>query len=321
MQCPRLKHFVRFNANKTLSRCGHMINAPQFTSLEQLENSDWLKDITAKFENDEWPAECKRCQDTESVNNKSIRLNSIDFHKTQTKPDYLIVGGILDNLCNSACQTCGPMISTKIGSLYGEIIRIRNTDNFWKLPQERIVHLDINGGEPSYSSDYKEILRNLPPNVASIRLNTNCSTVLNELIPLANKGIDITVTVSFDGVNLVHEYLRWPIKWDHFLDNLMAYKAMPINLNLWTTVSALNIGDLKNIISFAQENNFNHSWALLEQPNVLNIRHVNFLTRSADVPEELKSIVASENINDKELLEYINKQDTLRKIDIKDYIK
>lgn len=298
-----------------------MINAPEFSSLEELENSNWLRDITEKFKNEEWPVECKRCQDTESINNKSIRLNSIEFHNLQTKPDYLIVGGVLDNLCNSACQTCSPMVSTKIASLYGEIIRIRNIDNFWKLPQDRIVHLDINGGEPSYSPDYKEILRNLPPNVASIRLNTNCSTVLDELIDIANKGIDVTVTVSFDGVSLVHEYLRWPIKWDNFLDNLMKYKSMPINLNLWTTVSALNIGDLKNIILFAKQNGFNHSWALLEQPNVLSVKHINFLTKNADVPEELKHIVASGNNNDSELLEYINRQDKLRKIDMKDYLK
>lgn len=298
-----------------------MVNPPQFASFEDLENSIWLKDIIGKFELNEWPTECKRCKDTESINNKSIRLNAIEFDKKQTKSDYLIVGGILDNLCNSACQTCSPNNSTKIASLTGEVIRIRNTDNFWKLPQERIVHLDINGGEPSYSPDYKEILNNLPPNVASVRLNTNCSTVLHELITLANRGIDITVTVSFDGVESVHEYLRWPIKWDNFLSNLMTYKAMPINLNLWTTVSALNIGDLKNIISFAEKNKFNHSWALLELPDQLNVKHSNFLTKNADVPTELKDIVASQNNNDKELLEYINKQDALRKIDIKDYIK
>jgi sulfatase maturation enzyme AslB (radical SAM superfamily) len=298
-----------------------MVNAPQFASFEDLENSIWLKDISTKFERDEWPDECRRCRDTESINNKSIRLNAIEFDKVQTKSDYLIVGGILDNLCNSACQTCGPNNSTKIAGLKGEVIRIRNTDNFWKLPQERIVHLDINGGEPSYSPDYKEILNNLPPNVASIRLNTNCTTVLDELIFLANKGIDITVTVSFDGVESIHEYLRWPIKWDNFLSNLMTYKAMPINLNLWTTVSALNIGDLKNIISFAEKNKFNHSWALLEQPDVYNVRYRNFLTQKADVPEELKSIVSSGSNNNQELLEYINKQDALRKIDIKDYIK
>lgn len=321
MQCPRLKHFVRFNSNGTLSRCGHMVNPPQFNSLEEIEISDWLKSTADKFEDEVWPAECKRCQDTESINGTSIRLNAIEFHKAQLNPDYLIVGGILDNLCNSACQTCSAKNSTKIGSLFGNVIRINNIEKFYNLPQERIVHLDINGGEPSYSPYYKSILSNLPPNVKSIRLNTNCTTVLTELLPLAERGIDITVTVSFDGIEAVHEYLRWPIKWDKFLENLMIYKAMPVKLNLWTTVSALNIGNLKAIFNFAKENNFDHSWALLEAPQVLSVYYSNFLTTSTIVPDELKSIVATGPDNNKELSEFINKQDNLRNIDIKDYIK
>lgn len=321
MQCPRLNHFVRFNPNGTLSRCGHMVNPAQFESLETLEKSDWLANIKKSFDEEIWPSQCKRCKDTEDLSGSSIRLNSIKFHKLQTLPDYLVVGGVLDNLCNSACQTCGPSVSTKIGSLAGNIIRINNSDKFRELPQNRIVHLDINGGEPSYSPYYKQILANLPPNVASIRLNTNCSTVLEELVILAEKGIDITVTVSFDGVDRIHEYLRWPITWEQFLKNLMIYKSMPVKLNLWTTVSALNIGNLREIIDFAKKNNFNHSWALLETPNELSVSYSNYLTKTANVPQELKSIVASGPDNDVQIKEFINNQDKLRNINIEDYIK
>ena len=274
MYCPRLSHFVRFNPNGTVSRCGHMVNAPQFNNLEEMDSSLWLLTVKKEFAKDHWPEECTRCQQTESENNASIRLNAIEFDKLQKQQDYLTVGGVLDNVCNSACLTCDENHSTLIGGLKSKTYPIvDNTKGFWALPQERIVHLDINGGEPSHSKNYKHILANLPKNVKSVRLNTNCSTVLEELIPLTERGISVTVTVSLDGIGEVHDFVRWPIKWDKFYINLMKYREMPIKLNLWTTVSALNVDDLPNIIAFAKEHNIDHSYAYLKHPFELAVEN------------------------------------------------
>jgi sulfatase maturation enzyme AslB (radical SAM superfamily) len=133
------------------------------------------------------------------------------------------------------------------------------------------VHLDINGGEPAYSKNYKRILENLPSNLRTLRLNTNCSTVLTELIAISNQGIEVTVTVSCDGIGPVHELIRWPIPWQTFYDNLMIYRSMPVKVNLWTTVSVLNMDDLPNIQSFAQEHGIDHSYAYLKTPWELSV--------------------------------------------------
>lgn len=287
MHCPRLDHFVRFNPNGTVSRCGHMVSPPQFDTLELMENSTWLSQIKETFEQDSWPVECQRCQQTESLNNTSIRLNSIDFDKKQTQADYLIVGGVLDNICNSACMTCNEDLSTKIGSLISKQYKIiDNTNKFWSLPMERIVQLDLNGGEPSHSKNYKKILANLPKNIKSVRMNTNCSTVLEELIPLIEQGIDVTVTVSLDGIGPVHDLVRWPIKWDKFYTNLMTYKNMPVDLNLWTTVSILNVDDLPNIIKFAQEHKIDHSYAYLKHPYELSVDNKDITVRESYIRKQ-----------------------------------
>lgn len=280
MYCPRLDHFVRFNPNGTVSRCGHMIQAPEFSSLEEMEQSLWLRNTKLSFHKGIWPSECNRCKQTESINSTSIRLNAIDFDQKQTRQNYLTVGGVLDNVCNSACQTCNENLSTKIGSLKSQdYIRIDNADRFWLLPLSRVVHLDINGGEPSASKNYRYILENIPDNVNSVRINTNCSAVIPEIQKLLTRGIEVTVTVSLDGIEEVHDMVRWPIKWDKFYKNLMTYKNMPgLNLNTWTTVSALNIGDFKNIIAFVTQHNIDHSYALLHDPDVLSIKHVNSWT-------------------------------------------
>jgi len=321
MYCPRLDHFVRFNSNGTLSRCGHMVNPPQFDSLEEMDSSVWLADIKSK--QNTWPKECVRCQQIEQINDTSIRLNAIEFDKKQTRPDYLTVGGVLDNICNSACQSCNQNLSTKIGSLISnDYPMIDNSTAFWKLPLERVVHLDINGGEPSASKNYRNILKNIPPSVASVRINTNCSMVIPEIQQLVERGIHVTVTVSLDGIGRVHDYVRWPIKWENFERNLDIYKNMGIQeLNTWTTVSSLNIGNLKDIFAYTKKQGLDHSWALLEQPEVLNVKYSNHFTRTADVPDELKSIVGQDQDNTVELQSWTYKQDQLRGIKLWDYYK
>ena len=274
MRCPRLDHFVRFNPNGTVSRCGHMVNPATFDSLEEMDSSVWLRKVREQFDQDRWPSECRRCEETEKINGVSIRTHSIKFDKTQTQSDYLTVGGVLDNVCNSACMTCNEDLSTKIGSFKSKhYVIVDNTNRFWALPQERIVHLDLNGGEPSHSKNYKTVINNLPPNVKSIRLNTNCSTVLTELITLVDQGINVTVTVSLDGIREVHDFIRWPIEWDKFYKNLMKYKSMPVNLNLWTTVSVLNEKQLPEIIAFAKLHGIDHEYAYLKHPAVLDVNN------------------------------------------------
>ena len=272
MHCPRLDHFARFNTDGTVSRCGHMTRPPRFDSLEDMESSAWLIKIKQQFESDVWPQECIRCQEVEQQDIDSVRLHAIKLDQTETYPDYLQVGGVLDNVCNAACQTCNSNCSTRIGSLSGKTFPIvNNSDRFWQLPQHRIRHLDINGGEPSYSKNYKKLLQNLPPNLKTLRLNTNCNVILQELSDIAARGIEVTVTVSCDGIGSVFEFVRWPIAWDTFYQNLMAYRNMPVKLNLWTTVSILNVEDLSNIQKFAQDHGIDHGYAYLKNPAELAV--------------------------------------------------
>lgn len=312
MQCPRLTHFVRFNPNGTISRCGHMVNAPQFNNLPEMNNSSWLLGIRAHLEYGNWPMECVRCQETETVNNTSIRLNSIEFDQRQTVDDYLVVGGVLDNICNSGCLTCNEMLSTKIGSLSGKSYPIvDNSNKFWQLPTDKIVHLDINGGEPSASKNYKHLLKNLPPNVKSVRINTNCSLIIHEIENLIANGIAVTITVSLDGIENVHDYVRWPIKWNSFLTNLMYYKSIVgIKLNTWTTVSALNIHDLLKIKQFTANNQIEHSYAFLSEPDVLSIKYQNSYT--LPFKQLFPHLVAVDRNNQTEIDQYILQQNNLR---------
>jgi len=276
MRCPRLDHFVRFNPNGTVSTCGHMVGAAQFDTVKDMRGSRWLRKKKEQFEQGTWPAECVRCEEMERDNPSSIRIHALALDEAETDPDYIQVGGVLDNICNAACLTCSPACSTRIGRLYDcSFVRIDNSNRYWDLPQEHIRHLDINGGEPSYSKNYRHLLQNLPPNLQTLRLNTNCATVLEELVDIAARGIEVTVTVSCDGIGTVHELTRWPITWDTFYANLMRYKSMPVRVNLWTTVSILNLQDLPNIQRFAEQHGLEHGYAYLKEPRELDVNNKN----------------------------------------------
>ena len=302
-----------------------MVGPAEFNTLAELESSTWLLNIKHAMENDVWPRECVRCQTAESIGNKSIRQHALDDHPRNSaiRTDYILLSGVLDNICNSACYTCDETLSTKIGSLKSKnYIKINNSNRIDQLPLDRITRIDINGGEPSASPNYLKLLDQLPPNVKYLRLNTNGSRVISVLPKLIERGIKITVTVSLDGIDRIHDYVRWPIKWKDVEQTINTYRGMGVHeLNTWTTVSALNIGDLKNIQAYTNTNNIKHAWALLEQPEVLNIRHRNHFTCNANAPIELVDLVASGGDNSNEIENFINQQDSLRGIHYKDYFQ
>ena len=336
MYCPRLKHFVRLNQDGSIGKCGHMINAVGFKTFDELDKSKWLNDLEDTMAKDEWPEECVRCKQTEEINGESVRTKSIDRHKIlhPRKDDYLVVGGVLDNICNSACQSCNAGLSTKIGSLQSKkYTRVNNYETFWKLPQNRILEVDVNGGEPPASKNYKKILANLPVNTKIVRMNTNGSRMINELEGILRNRTMVIVTLSFDGTGDVHDYVRWPIKWKNYIKSVAAYKNLQkqyplLKLNCWTTVSSLNVENLPSILDFVTEQGLDHNWAFLNDPDALNVKYKNKFTVSAkkklskssySVCRDIAKKIAVDQDNSKLLEYFIKRQDTLRSISIDDY--
>lgn len=337
MQCPRLKHFVRLQPNGKFGKCGHMVNAKTFDDIQSMQQSDWLMNVESQFNKDVWPDECIRCKMTEETSNTSIRLDMIEKDRLlrSIQKNYLIVGGVLDNVCNSACQSCNEILSTKIGSLQNKnYLKINNYDKFFELPQDRIVEVDVNGGEPTASPNYKKLLRNLPQSVKIIRINTNGSRIIPEVAGLLEQGIRVIITLSFDGTGLIHDYARWPILWTDYKKNVSKYMTLReqyknLRLNFWTTVSCLNVGDLDNIITYAKNNNIDHAYGFCLTPSPLDIRHKNKLT--IDAKEKLLSsnntllqsigqtCCSTNKKNSNKLQSFIQSQDELRQISFKNY--
>lgn len=323
MHCPRLYHFRRINSGGTFGTCGHMIDAPEFKSIDELESSEWLSNCKSMLVREEWPAECLRCQEEEASGKNSVRLSTLTRHDLLKSLDsnYLIVGGVLDNICNAACQTCDENLSTKIGSLMRgkNYVLNDNMQTFLSLPQDRILELDISGGEPSNSPNYLRILSNPPANLKILRMNTNASKYVDQIERLLDSNIKVTITISIDGVDDIFEYVRWPLKWNTFKQVVDRYielrnRRSNLDLNFWTTVSAYNIKNLDMINQYANTANINATFSLLKEPKVLDIRYSNFLTDGAKgvLSGRYDNIIATDVDNTKAIMNYIKQQDFIR---------
>ena len=309
-----------------------MIGAPGFDSWIEMQDSDWLKSVKQQMDSYQWPLECQRCQRTENLSDPhSIRLNSIQRHKilNMYKKDYLILGGVLDNICNSACQSCNANLSTKIGSLENKnYVKISNAELLNQVPMDQVVEIDLNGGEPTASPEYQKLLENLPAQIKILRVNTNGSKLLPNIENILKKQIQLIVTLSLDGVDKVHDYVRWPIKWSKYTQTIQQYIELQkiyknLKLEAWTTVHTLNVGDFDNIVEFAKQNNLDHGWAFLVTPKELNPIYTNEFTKSAKtrlLATEVLNQIATESDNTSALERFIDAQDKLRNISVKDYL-
>lgn len=309
-----------------------MIGAPGFDSWIEMQDSDWLKSVKQQMDSYQWPLECQRCQRTENLSDPhSIRLNSIQRHKilSMYKKDYLILGGVLDNICNSACQSCNANLSTKIGSLENKnYVKISNAELLNQVPMDQVVEIDLNGGEPTASPEYQKLLENLPAQIKILRVNTNGSKLLPNIENILKKQIQLIVTLSLDGVDKVHDYVRWPIKWSKYTQTIQQYIELQkiyknLKLEAWTTVHTLNVGDFDNIVEFAKQNNLDHGWAFLVTPKELNPIYTNEFTKSAKtrlLATEVLNQIATESDNTSALERFIDAQDKLRNISVKDYL-
>lgn len=344
--CSMMYHYTVVDHDGKFKACTECIgeNASQkevqFNSYKELRESTWLASAKEEMANGIWPKSCSQCQGKEANNIKSMRQNHNEEHLVHKliREDYLKVELITDNLCNGACQMCHSLASTRIGALYDKrnYPLVDNRSKFDTLPIDRITRLDIIGGEPSYSSIAKGILKNVPTGVVAMKIATNGSKSLVPYIePLLQRGIKIRITLSFDGVGPVYDYVRWPVKYEKVVLRILEYiefgKKYPDNfaLRLTLTVSTLNVNDMINIYSFADKHNLLSSFCLVSWPPELDPRFSNTVTRRAK--EALKessnpfvlaisNLIAVKEDNQEKFEQFVQEQDKLRNIKVEDYV-
>ena len=222
---------------------------------------------------------CKWCVDPEYNGQPSRRQDVIQavkskFFKEGESLTRLDVS--LNNLCNLKCTICDIHSST---SWIPDHIALGDTvpDEYHHKKAKKLTindprelenleYVKFQGGEPLLNEQHLHLLEmfdeiGILQNLV-IHYNTNGTQIVDDkVLKLWGKAKLVDLFFSIDDVEERFEYQRFGAKWDHVNDNL---KWFTDNLEpnhvfkITTTISLLNICNLKNLIHW-KEQNFNYN--------------------------------------------------------------
>jgi len=326
--CSRIKHSIYIDTQGNISFCCLTKDNPSFSSYKDMLNSEYYKNLLKTQNSGNYPVECERCEFIEKSGQNSYRYysNKKDLIYKKINQNYKIIEIQPDNICNAACFTCDSNYSSFYAKMIGKE-KLSISNGIKKLHDcitNDVVQIDISGGEPLYSKSYLKILENLPNSVKWIRINTNGS-IYHDFSNILIQDKILELTCSLDSIEKPFEYIRWPLKWNVVSTNFDKWinlrEKFPKNfkLNVNFTISALNVKYVNKMKTWAKEKKVGLNLSFVQHVDVLDIKYQNRLTNAAknvilDFP------IAWDNNNDLELIEWLEKNDKLRKINYQDFL-
>jgi len=291
---------------------GHAYNI-NHNSIEEVYNSDYLKNLRQEFLSGSTPSGCQHCWYKEQHEGNSNRTwfrtqLGIEAECLNIEQDSLTNLKSLDiklgNLCNFKCRICTAGSSSRIAeeqikyfkSTSGDFTSVdlkslnqrgqwAENENIWKMFKilgSQLINIDFYGGEPFLIKQHEKFLDYLIINdyAKNIRLhyNSNGSVYPTQLFDKWKLFRQVDIAFSIDNTGKRFELERggeW-VKIEKNLDNFLASKLPNMILSIFATVSVLNVYYLDRLISWVESRNFNALiWNLLETPDYLSITAMN----------------------------------------------
>ena len=289
-------------------------------SLEEVWNSEKMKQVRLNMLNGKKCSQCVRCYEKEDKGHDSLRVRSnrdwLEPHwdkvaKTNTDgslDDLHIV--YLDfrfsNVCNLRCRYCGPELSSKWyadakASTFNispteRVIQIRkDVDNFMEEFDPMLEHIEQiywAGGEPIMMDEHWGIMNRLVEmGKTDIRIfyNTNFTTLTykkHNVLDLWKNFDNISVGASLDAEGVRGEYQRKGTVWADVESNIKQLKetSPEVDFYISATVSAYNAWHITD---------FHRSWVdkgyIKPADWYMNVLLNNQRFRMSVLPETLKN--------------------------------
>jgi organic radical activating enzyme len=173
------------------------------------------------------PIECTKCYCEEDNNESSSRIReTIEWLKKFGIPDidqptiqFLDIRN--DPTCNLKCKTCGPDASTLWAKEKG-IKNIIPTYDLKKYDKLKLKKIYLAGGEPTFNKSYLEFLEELlivNPSCEVI-INTNLKILSDSWKKIISSFKNLTVVISCDATEELGCYVRYPLQWKQFEENV-----------------------------------------------------------------------------------------------------
>jgi MoaA/NifB/PqqE/SkfB family radical SAM enzyme len=300
-----------FNKHITDST-GQKFNASRDT-LNEVYQSDFMKDLRQQFREGKKPEECRRCWNEERDNVPSKRLLlkhrfpefSYDANWEQDDISNLKMLSIaFGNICNLKCRICNasnssqiaieeismiPKDSQKKSSSYQHLVNgrwIRDDHNvLWDQlidPDLNLAYFDFAGGEPLLSNQHFEVLRHFirkgTAGQIELHYNTNGTVFPKEYADLWNYFKKVDIAVSIDNIGIKAELERSGCDWKEIEYNLQEFfklKSPNIQISLHLAISLQNVLYLPEICDWIELQQFDSvHFSNLYYPVELNLQNL-----------------------------------------------
>jgi hypothetical protein len=237
--------------------------------LEEYKNN--VEDLKAILANSYHHPGCEICYNEDKKNIRSRRVaqnqfaedNNLSLKKLQS------LGVRYGTLCNSKCMICSHHRSSswvadaeKLGIKVEEKYRYKKNllpgvdiffDNF---DLDDLRYVEFHGGEPlmqEYPAEFLEKIKK--PEQLIVKFNTNLTVLPSkklERILKRQKRVDMLISV--DDIESRYEMLRYPGKWEKFIENLKSIKEKNYKLIAYNTISSLNVFYMIEFYTWAVKN-------------------------------------------------------------------
>ena len=244
------------------------------------------------------PSACRRCYAQEARKESSHRISeTTHWLKKHQEPNVDIVDIQYidirnDPTCNLKCKTCGPFASTLWAKEKGETSNIPNY-NLDKYDKKKLKKVYMASGEPTYNKKYLKFLNELlivNPD-CEVVINTNLKKLSTEWKQIIPAFKNFTVTISCDAIEELGCYVRYPLEWKQFEENVkfcrdysnhIMFNLVASNLTAHTidrTVDWMSqyANDI-NISPVWRDNSQNNIWSHTAVPMTHRQQYINSLT-------------------------------------------
>lgn len=347
---------ANITAYGTIGACCFDYSSSELFSNDIL-SSNYLKTVRNQILLGNNPEFCNTCINEEKngiISYRQFRNNEFKNHNEYIQSprlDFLYVG--FGRQCNSGCMTCSSIFSTGIENKLNTLFKLDSSNKKPVIPivknwinedekfkelikiSKNVKYIKIIGGEPFMSPKLKEYLTSIHDNVEKLYLVTNGMFYDYETVKILNSIKECHLTVSVDDIGLKDNFIRG-IKngWDIKIENIRRFtnELNCASKNINTVLSVLNLGNYNNILENLDLKTFTESGKFhltLEHRNMHYHCNHEYLKWAYSKYSDLQQFSGIKNYilnglnfsgkrNEKEILDWVKKQETFTEINIKD---
>ncbi len=304
------------------------------TNNEHPLNSSFHKELRLALTSGVQHSSCNRCWEVEAGGGFSYRnIFNLTYEKRVTadilpnlkadgaleNPKYFYFDLALGNNCNLRCRMCNPNSSSQWVKDERELnvwgyspveletfnqlnwFESKAADLFLTEHLKYADRLNFLGGEPLLIKEHFKLLERcielgFAQNI-SLQYNSNLTTLPESLKNLWSQFKRVEVNLSCDGLKNLNEFIRFPMRWEKWLENVIKIcswrKEINLTLSFHSTFQSLNVTQLSDFYFWCW--NFADQYQLPRLPFVIYVSQPSYLD-PRHMPGELKQLVLSEHL-------------------------